>query len=656
MQESLRQCPVCSRTIAFQHSDINFAVCTCGSAIQRSKDGSLVKSDLPVIKENDSIVQPGTTGTWNGLSFTVYGRMRCWMLESVFNYWTILFSDGQLGYLGEGYGIYAIYRKSDITDLLTSFQMNNLKTGEKMEIGTKKYYLLERRHKCEQWDLEGQASFPMNKQRQHIIELSSEQWKHIEFIEFDHEVIAAFDVIYCSYDSLTFNNTRSSGNTGMEFICSKCKETIRAVTYPYAQSCSCTNKKCGAWYTLRGKSYVAHKERNNTDIGPEIELGTSGIINGITYQVIGFALKEEKNEYRSQWKEYTLYNQQHGFAFLSEYNGHWIFIRENCDSPVVYNYNRADFLEKDYERFEVYNDYKFDVVNAFGEFPYNIFNDEGTRVREFIAPPEVWMVESSGHEGITWYHGEHVDRKKIINNFNFPGGPPSKQGVGAVEPKGYINTGKMLVGALVAFLVLLILQGTLNLTHKKQVLLSENLLFVDSTHKASYVSEKLDLDVRMSNLRFYVAAQVSNSWVELNANLVNADNGAEYALEKGVEYYSGYSDGEFWTEGSTTEYAWLSQVPRGKYILQIEVLREGGWFQSQSSEFQPQVQPQLQPQPMFVPSVFVEVIYDVQSDRNIYICAGILLFIFVIKFLWVKFNERRRWSNSPFSPYEQDDE
>ena len=115
---------------------------------------------------------------------------------------------------------------------------------------------------------------------------------------------------------------------------------------------------------------------------------------------------------------------------------------------------------------------------------------------------------------------------------------------------------------------------------------------------------------------------------------MNTGNGTEYAVEKGVEFYSGYSDGEYWSEGSTHENAWLSQVPRGKYVLQIEVLRE----------------PMSQP----VQSVLVEVTYDVQNERNAYICVGLIVFVFVVKFLWVSYNERRRWSNSPFSPYEKE--
>jgi hypothetical protein len=59
--------------------------------------------------------------------------------------------------------------------------------------------------------------------------------------------------------------------------------------------------------------------------------------------VIGYVKKEEDNIYHSKWREYTLYNPQQGYAFLSEYEGNWIFIRENCNSPVLLNQNEKSF-------------------------------------------------------------------------------------------------------------------------------------------------------------------------------------------------------------------------------------------------------------------------------------------------------------------------
>ncbi len=39
---------------------------------------------------------------------------------------------------------------------------------------------------------------------------------------------------------------------------------------------------------------------------------------------MGFVIKRD-NAYNFQWREYLLFNPYKGYAFLSEYNGHWNF-------------------------------------------------------------------------------------------------------------------------------------------------------------------------------------------------------------------------------------------------------------------------------------------------------------------------------------------
>ncbi len=69
-----------------------------------------------------------------------------------------------------------------------------------------------------------------------------------------------------------------------------------------------------------------------------------------------------------QWREYTLYNPAEGFAYLSEYNGHWIFLKEMADAPVVTS-NKTLAYQYDGKTFKKYNQYQFNLVDSLGEFP-----------------------------------------------------------------------------------------------------------------------------------------------------------------------------------------------------------------------------------------------------------------------------------------------
>jgi hypothetical protein len=142
-------------------------------------------------------------------------------------------------------------------------------------------------------------------------------------------------------------------------------------------------------------------------------------------------------------------------------------------------------------------------------------------------------------------------------------------------------------------------------------------------------------------MRFDIAAPVDNSWFELNATLVNASTGKEYSLEKGVEYYHGYSEGEYWEEGSRNEAAFLSSIPQGRYYLQLQGIREPTYYYNTSSDWQNTAFKEFH----------LTVTYDVQMERNLFICLLAFLIFPFIQYKIVDYYERSRWRNSPHTTY-----
>jgi hypothetical protein len=347
--------------------------------------------------------------------------------------------------------------------------------------------------------------------------------------------------------------------------------------------------------------------------------------------VIGYALKEEKNQYQSRWKEYTLYNAAEGFAFLSEYNGHWIYIREQGNAPIITK--TAQTLHYNGKYYELFNRYTYLIVNAQGEFPYNIFNPDGTDVREFIAPPEVWIQELSKREGITWFRGEHIEGREVKNNFDLPAGLPEKIGIGAVEPKITVNKDRLVMMTIAGIVFLVIVHILNNSFKQSRELVNGVYSFNDSTNVVTLASQKFTLDKWRSNLRFDVEAPVDNSWFELNTTLVNAATGTEYSISQGVEYYYGTSEGESWSEGSRDAVAYLGQIPAGTYFLQVTGQRESSFY-NRLREFRLRVR------------------YDVSTTRNMWLCLLLLLIWPVVQYFRTNNIEKQRWYNSPFSSYD----
>ncbi|RYF87166.1 MAG: DUF4178 domain-containing protein [Chitinophagaceae bacterium] len=641
----LQHCPDCSRVLYFSHAETNLIQCSCGSTIVRTESGVVAKPFYTVTQPFD-LIQPGTEGVWNGQSFRVLGRIRAWIEEFVFNYWIIVFDDGALRYLGEGYGIYSIYERV-LTDRITSNLLDGINVDSKRDLLAGETFILERQYRCYKWELEGEVWLPHAPSAFRTFEFASLQGRRLEAIELLKDVLICFDVQYVTQESLQLKQTRNAEPPEKLFACEQCKKEMVLKGFPFCQSFACVH--CGTRYALEdGITFKKINQRNSTDAGPDIELGAKGVIRGIDYELIGYAQKEENNQYRSQWKEYTLFSPQKGFAFLSEYSGHWTFIRERGDAPVLETESVTRFTQGG-EGFELYNSYDYEVVNAKGEFPYNAFNDGEKKAKEFISPPQVWIREKSGREGITWFLGEHITGGELSKAFAEKMVVPYKSGIGAVEPKGFVSVGNILRVGFGAVLLMILVHLLTSMTHSKKLISENTYDFLPSVDTVAFIKKDIVLDKWSSNLQFDIYADVDNSWCEVSGTLVDVAKGTEYSFEQGVEYYHGYSEGESWSEGDRKETTYLSSIPAGHYDLIIRATRETKFQFSTVTGEAPALSPNIS-------SFHVNVTYDTTNDRNLLFCIIPVVLLATIHFLIVRHNERRRWYNSPFSPYTYNDE
>ena len=132
-----------------------------------------------------------------------------------------------------------------------------------------------------------------------------------------------------------------------------------------------------------------------------------------------------------------------------------------------------------------------------------------------------------------------------------------------------------------------------------------------------------------SNVRITAVAPstFSNSWAELEFDLIDEKNNRVESIPVAFEYYTGVDSDGSWTEGSKTEDATVSSLPEGKYTLRVQ----GTWGKWQ------------QDLPLTV-KVEQNVI------RGVNFCLALLaLAIFPILSLFRKFAfESKRWSESMF--------
>jgi hypothetical protein len=302
---------------------------------------------------------------------------------------------------------------------------------------------------------------------------------------------------------------------------------------------------------------------------PLIPLGSRGKLRGDLYEVIGFlrrAMTVEGVNYG--WSEYLLFSPYQGFRWLSEYNGHWNYLKTTTNLPKAGEKKErpsAKYLDKTFVHFQTYASR---VVFVLGEFYWKVQAGESCNVSDYICPPLILSREQMKEE-ISWTIGEYLEPGAVSAAFGVPALPP-RTGVAPNQPSPYQTETSTVLKLLGYFcLAALLLHLALSLLAEKKLVYEKQFAYQPSDRESAVVTDFFELPGHTSNVVFRTAANVNNNWLYLHLALIN-EEGRAYEFGREISYYHGIDGGERWSEGSPSDEAVLSAIPAGKYYLRIE--------------------------------------------------------------------------------------
>jgi hypothetical protein len=623
----LQTCPECKRTITIKSYATNVIICPhCYAPVQKLERYLKERINLVIAKDDLTPIQIGTHGKWNDKMFEIIGRVRCVYSEGFTNNWTMLFDDDTIMMLVEDCGEFAVYEKVAMENNVYFSRVAHMDYGaDTVELNPGKQYILERKSVCTDMEVEGETWLFDDNRKFNCLEVGGQGAGRYVLIETGKKDYITFKIHYHSLAELECKELRKLqvGAIIKEVTCTNCKATVPLYAWPFTNSYTCT--VCGGSHTLKGLD-SKYSRRMPLNRNPAIPLYTRGSIRGTEYQLIGFAEKEDDESYK--WREYTLFNPTSGYAYLSEYNGHWLFLKETANAPIVKSHNTMAFIYGN-NTFRLYNQYRYSVVDCRGEFADDMFDEAKPSCREYIDPPLLWAREIDAN-GMYWFYGSHISKNELYDAFGKDISLPFTVGVGSVQPAiANLNVDfnvilRSTLGVLLLVLALFLFSSMFN---RQEVIYENNFSLPDSTILAPIITTDVKLDKWRSNIDFEITAPVDNNWFELGIALVNKDNGKEYNVQHGVEKYSGYSDGESWSEGSNTETVMMHSVPAGNYFMRLEPAKGTGSV----SYFR------------------LIATYDVPIWRNFFIFVLFALLPLGGLLIMVMVREGRRWQNSPFT-------
>lgn len=615
-------CPSCGKPVYFQGGN-NLAACACGKVWHRTGE-ALAEVKMELIQGPADLIQPGTTGNWKDVAFTVTGRLRVLFEDQAYNYWTLDCNDGMTRHLAEGYGLYTVCEALPFNDATIARKFRS--DAQMLTLPDDREFWITARNESSRIEVEGTVFVHGLPDRHNSIEAASDT-ERVELVAYNGEVAVAFACHDVEPELLFLTNTREAEPEGKVFQCRTCNAENRVLTYPYAQSWVCG--KCETRHSYADGKYATHGAQHTYEQEFCFDIGDSITIEGGDYQVVGLAHKYDTDSRTDYWHEYTLYSRLRGFMFLTESAGHWTYLKEtrNAPKPTDARLHRIIFDKREFRR---YSKYHYRILYALGEFPGNVFsNHEKTESMDYIAPPEILSIEKDHKKRVTWFRGKYVPRGVIAEQTT--ASLPQVEGVAPAQPSRIsVSTEAIVKSGGIALLLAMLIQILTGSMHTNRLIFDSNYIFSDSLNTQLFISPKFDLEKKSSNLELDFNAPLDNTWLELNATLINAVNGNEYSAEEGIEYYSGTDDGERWTEGSQSQTIHFTKIPAGTYFLQMTASRDSNMYTRAG---------------LFTGKL----VYDASTYRNIWIVVILLLIWPAIMGIIRYYTEKVRWGNSEFA-------
>jgi hypothetical protein len=635
-------CPSCGATITFKTNSSLVIVCDyCNSAVARTDKNLQDLGKVADLVDTGSPLDVGLSGVYQGAPFTLTGRAQLGHeAGGVWDEWYAYFTDGRWGWIAEAQGrFYVTFHRVLDQRLIPPFEMLMLGQPVPSVSPPSMPLIVAEKGSAQMRGAKGEIPYQLIPgETYYYADLSG---AHGEFATLDYSEIPPqfFVGREVPFEQLGFpagvrpperEATRVATKT---LNCPQCGGPLECRAPDITERIACPN--CGALLDVKDWKFEYFKALRPGKVVPIIPIGTRGALGGTEYTVIGFMERSVTFEgLKYFWEEYLLYNPAVGFRWLVRSDDHWNFVAPIPPGEVMDSGRTVRYQGK---TFKIYQDTVATAEYILGEFYWKVTYGEQVGAADYIAPPLMLSREISRGSGkkkqqtgeINWSLGTWMPHQEVEKAFGVSN-LPKPAGVAPNQPFPHKKVYLYWLGFLGVLFLMLIFFSIIS-PHRQvaeQTFTFETLKNADDS--GIQFTEPFALQGRQ-NIRISASANIDNSWVDVQGDVINNDTSESESFSVPIEYYHGVEDGEAWSEGKTSGTTTISAVPAGTYILGLDV----AWEKWQ--------------QPM---TVTVKVEQGVFNGGYLVLTGFLVSIIPVIVMLMHLSFSRKRWRDSDYSPYQ----
>ena len=562
-------CPSCGAPVTLKSSASAYVICEyCRSTLLRDGESLQNLGKMADLLDDPTLIQIGSTGCYQGRRFDVIGRIQLQHESGLWNEWHLLFANATTAWLSEAGGEYVLTRLEPLKKSVPNFDV--LEPDMQFIVNGRAFVVTDlERARC----IAGEGELPFRVESGYDVNTADLRNDDL-FATLDYSETPPLFFIGAavSFEELALANLKTPDMNAA-------KATVKAVALncPHCgaqispHSGAIRSLTCGSCASLIGvdnaKLQLLAKAVEQVRVSPWLPLGSKGRLKEIDWEVIGFLQRSTSADGQTwTWSEYLLFNAREGFAWLTEYDGHWCYARTLSKLPKAAS--GASQVTYDQVKYQHFSSSKAKVTYVLGEFYWRVSVGESCQVDDYIAPPLLLSREVSKKEA-SWSLSEYLEPDVVCAAFSISSPPPRRIGVYANQPNPLAPQSRKISLLFKGGLVLAtVLQMAFIIASSGQ-LLEQNLVFAPGQEE-SLRSKEFTLKKPRSLSLKHTVADLNNDWVAITTTLVEKNTGQTYQGHQELAYFSGVDDGEKWSEGSRDESIVFKDVPAGVYYLDVD--------------------------------------------------------------------------------------